>query len=164
MKNRLLFGLLFGFFVLLDQFTKLLVAARFHLGESRALIGDVVRLTYVRNPGAAFSISFGGPETMFIVTVLVIALLAYLFLKGTIRSEHVAGKIALTMLFAGAIGNLIDRIRFGEVIDFIDMGFGSLRWPVYNVADAAITIGMAIFFITHARQQDSQGKTRDSAS
>lgn len=152
MRNRLPYGILFVFLIALDQITKLAVAAHFQLGESRDLLGDVLRLTFVKNPGGAFSVYLGSFPVMFAVTVGVIALLVYMFLKGIIRPENVAGKIAVTMVFAGAVGNLIDRVRMREVIDFLDMGIGYHRWPVYNVADIAITIGMILLFITYSRQ------------
>ncbi len=163
MRSRILYGLLFLTLVFIDQLTKLAVAASFHLGESRELIGDFIRLTHVKNPGAAFSVSFGGPEVMFAITVLVIGVLVYMVAKGIIRPETVSGKIALAMVFSGAVGNLIDRVRMGEVTDFIDMGIGPHRWPVYNVADIAITIGMALLFITYARQTEHPSNSDESS-
>ncbi len=152
MRNRLVYGAVFIVLIALDQITKIAAAAFLHLGESREIMGNVLRLTYVRNPDGAFSLSFGGPHVMFAVNIAIIILLACLFIKGTIRPETFAGKVALSMVFAGAAGNFVDRIRMGEVIDFIDMGIGSHRWPVYNVADIAITFGMILLFFTYSRQ------------
>lgn len=159
MRSRLSFIFLFCFLVLLDQGTKLAVASRFNLGETRNIIGGFLRLTYVRNPGAAFSVSFGGPQIMFIITIVVISFLGYLYITGAIRPETMSGKIALLMVFCGAAGNLIDRIRMGEVIDFIEMGIGRFRWPVYNFADIYITLGMVVLFSIYALKKDTPRDT-----
>jgi signal peptidase II len=151
-RFKLSYAVFFVFLVLLDQVTKLMVASHMQLGESRNLLGDVLRLTFVKNPGGAFSVYLGSYHIMFAVTIGVIVLLVFMFVKGIIRPETVMGKVALTMVFAGAAGNFIDRIRMKEVIDFLDMGIGFHRWPVYNVADIAITFGMILLFITYSRQ------------
>ena len=156
---------LFFFLVLvfLDQATKLTVAAHYMEGESQNLIGDYLRLTYVRNPGAAFSLSFGGPQIMFAMTVFVIALLIYLYVKGSVRPQTIPGKIALLLVFAGAVGNLIDRCRLFEVIDFIEMGIGRYRWPVYNFADVYITFGTILLFLSYATGREPAGEVQPPA-
>lgn len=162
MRNRLLYVILFCVLVLIDQATKMAVAARFHIGESHDLFGDLLRLTHVKNPGAAFSVSFGGPSVMIAITILVIGILVFMVARGLIKPETVAGKAALAMVLSGAVGNFIDRLRLsGEVTDFIDMGIGPHRWPVYNVADIAITLGMVLLFFTYARQKDSPEEPRE---
>jgi len=129
----------------LDQGTKIL--ARVFLREigSVQLIGDLVRLTYVENPGIAFGIQIGG-KTFF--TVLIgLASLAILFYLFKIRGEYFPARFALALIFGGALGNLFDRIYHGRVVDFIDIDFPNFimeRWPVFNVADMAVTIGMII--------------------
>jgi signal peptidase II len=162
-RTRALYIVLFCALVLLDQWTKLAVASHFFLGESRSLLGNILQLTYVRNPGAAFSVSFGGPQIMFVITVAVISLLAYLWFRGAIRPESLAGRIALLMVFAGAAGNLIDRIRMGEVIDFIEMGVGGYHWPIYNFADIYITLGMIVLFYLYAVKKDAPRGNDDPA-
>ncbi len=164
MRSRILYICLFCALVILDQWTKLAVAAHFYLGESRSLIGDVLQLTYVRNPGAAFSVSFGGPQIMFAITITVVALLAYLWFRGAIRPESLGGRIALLMVFAGAAGNLVDRIRMGEVIDFIEMGIGKYHWPIYNFADIYITFGMIVLFYLFAVKSDAPRSNDDFAA
>ncbi len=154
MHTRLKFLLLFIFLVVLDQATKLAVASYFPLYSTTNIIDDFLRLTHVKNPGAAFSLSFGNREVMLVVTIVVIALLAYLIIRGTIRPKSLTGKIALVMIFGGAIGNLIDRIRMEEVTDFIDMGVGAHRWPVYNLADMYVTIGMIILFLIYSLNKE----------
>lgn len=163
MRDRVLYFFLFCVLILLDQWSKIAVAAHFQLGDTRLLIGDILRLTYVRNPGAAFSVTFGGPQIMFVITIAVIGLLAYLWIRGAIRPENVAGRIALLLVFAGAFGNLIDRVRMGEVIDFIEMGVGNYHWPVYNFADIYITFGMIVLFYFYAVKKEAPQGSDDPA-
>jgi len=151
--------LFFLFAVVTDQLSKLSVVSFFNLYESRDIVGDYLKLTYIRNSGAAFGLSFGNSDVMFVITILVIILLTYLFFKGTLRPDHGIGRIAVFIVLGGAVVNLIDRIRFGQVIDFIDMGIGRYRWPVYNFADIYVTIGMFILFFTYAFKKD---RTEDS--
>ena len=154
MRRNLWLSVVFIFAVVSDQLSKFAVDSTFNLYDSRSMLGNYLRLTYIRNSGAAFGISFGSSKVMFAVTVLVIILLVYLYLKGTLRPEHIIGKIAVIMVLGGAIGNLIDRIRMGEVIDFIDMGIGNHRWPIYNFADIYVTIGMFILLFIYTVQKD----------
>jgi signal peptidase II len=163
-RTRILYFFLFCVLVLLDQWTKLTVASNLYLGETRSLLGNVLQLTYVRNPGAAFSVSFGGPQIMFVITIAVISLLIYLWIRGAIRPESLPGRIALLMVFAGAAGNMIDRIRMGEVIDFIEMGVGNYHWPIYNFADIYITLGMCVLFYLYAVKKDAPRGTDDTAA
>ena len=146
-RNKLLVGLFFGV-VLADQISKVIIDRTFNLNETLPLVGDVLYLRYIRNPGIAFGLSLGHPLVMLGVTTLIIAVMGGLFIKGKIASESVLEKIAMVMVLGGAIGNLLDRIRMREVIDFIDMGIGSYRWPVYNLADTFVTVGMAMLVFT----------------
>jgi signal peptidase II len=128
--------------VVLDQITKLAVKERFYLGESIALLGDFLRFTYIQNPGMAFGISFGSP--MFFTIFASIASVVILIYLYRMRREPFHSRLSLALILGGAIGNLIDRFAYGKVIDFIDIGFNDTRWPVFNVADSAVTIGMII--------------------
>ncbi len=154
MRTRLLFFILFLLVVVTDQIVKLAVNAYYNVHDSHRIIGNLVRLTYIRNKGAAFGLTFGNPTVMFIITVLVTIFLFYLFLSGKINPGNKFGKVALIMVLGGAVGNLIDRIRMGEVIDFIDMGIGNYRWPVYNLADIYITIGMFVLIFINIFKSD----------
>ena len=144
MKKKILLFALFFFTIVSDQATKFIVHRTFELNESISLINNILYLRYIKNPGIAFGISFGHPLFMLTVTTLIILILSYLFLKGKIAPDHELGKIAMILVLGGAIGNLIDRIRMREVIDFIDMGVGNYRWPVYNLADTYVTVGMFV--------------------
>ncbi len=146
MKNRVLYGALFLFTILTDQLTKGMIASSFQLYEARKIIPPFLTLRYIRNEGVAFGIHVAAPAMMLVLNVVVILLLAYLFFKEQYFRTHPAGKIAMILIFGGAFGNLIDRLRMGEVIDFIQMGIGGYTWPVYNLADTYVTIGMFILF------------------
>jgi signal peptidase II len=126
-----------------DQFTKYLVVASFSPGESRPLIPPIADLTYVQNTGAAFGL-FKGQQVLFIgFSLLVIAWIARAFLRGQSLSTATCRGYAL--ILGGAVGNLIDRLRVGYVVDFINFHV----WPVFNVGDSAITIGVTLL-IAHA--------------
>lgn len=144
MRTRILLSLMFVLAVLADQASKFAVDSFFNLYDSRDIIGNVVRLQYIRNSGAVFGINLGNPNVMLTITIIVTVVLLYLILSGKIVPDNILGKIALVMVLSGAAGNLIDRIRMGEVIDFIDMGIGYHRWPTYNLADAYVTCGVII--------------------
>lgn len=111
-----------------------------HLKESISIIGDVLRLTYIKNPGMAFGIQIGGKLFYTIFSAIAcIVIIVYLF---EIKPENFWARFALTSILGGAIGNLIDRIAYSEVVDFIDIRI--VHWPVFNFADIAITFGMII--------------------
>jgi len=131
----LIAALVFG----LDRLTKLFIAGRMELYESIPVIEGVFHITYVRNPGAAFGL-FAHKTPLFIgITVLVVAAL-------TFYSKQLAGGsrrliLALGLLLGGAAGNLYDRIVTGTVVDFLDFRI----WPVFNLADSALVIGVMLF-------------------
>ena len=140
--------------VVLDQITKLVVKHLFFLGESITVFGDWFRFTYIENPGMAFGIRIGGRYffTIF-ASIATIVILYYLY---RLRKEELASRVSLALIFGGAIGNLIDRFAYGRVIDFIDIGFGNIRWPVFNIADSAVSVGMVILiaFVVFEKKND----------
>jgi len=145
----------------LDQWTKLYVAANFRLHESVPVIRGLFHLTYVRNKGAAFGIlADSAVRIPFFITVSVIAMLGILWYIQRIRADQTLATFALSLIFAGAFGNLIDRIRFGEVIDFLDVFWQRHHWPAFNVADSAITIGVALLFIEMWREERNQSAAK----
>ena len=135
--------------VALDQITKWMASARLELGDPASLFGDFVRLTLVHNTGAAFGLFPGSRGPFIVISVIAIGVVLYLFFKETHRS--VLNRVLLGCILGGAIGNLIDRIRLGWVVDFIDVGFGQTRWPVFNVADSAVTLGVVFLAWNLAR-------------
>jgi len=141
-KNKLLLFALFVSTVVTDQLSKFAIDRIFELYEAKRILGTFFYLRYIRNSGFAFGFSFGNPLFMVILTILIILTLGYLFLREKLFSDNILGKVGMVLVLGGAVGNLIDRIRMHEVIDFFDMGIGSHRWPVYNLADVYVTIGM----------------------
>jgi len=135
--------------LVLDQVTKALVSAALRLHESRSIIPGFLSLTLVHNTGAAFGILAGESSplrTAFFLVVSVVAMGVVLWLLLRLRPEQKVEAVALSLIFGGAVGNVIDRIRFGKVIDFIDVFYRSYHWPAFNVADAAISVGVFLLF------------------
>jgi len=131
-----------GVVILLDQLSKFFALQGLSPQASISLIPNVLDLTLVRNPGVAFGL-FGG-STALLFTVITVSLVVLFFISN--RSHHQASpsvRWALSLILGGAIGNWIDRLRFGAVIDFIDFRI----WPVFNIADSAITVGVCIYLI-----------------
>lgn len=152
-KARLFFGIV-GPVVLLDVISKFLVQQNMRLYQQIDVVGDYFRLTYIHNPGAAFGIHLGEHSRVIFLVLSLVALgaLAAMFWSTPARDRVRLSAIAL--ICAGAVGNLIDRVRSEQgVVDFIDMGIGDLRWPVFNVADIAVTTG-AIFLALSLWQED----------
>lgn len=149
--------------IIADQVSKMLVDSHFALYSSRALIGDFLRLTYIRNEGVAFGFSFGNKYIVFAVTIAVILFLIYLIVSGELRPSTITGRIAAVLVLSGALGNQIDRIRYGEVIDFIEMGIGKYRWPVYNFADIYLTVGMFLLIYTYVIKNRDDSPSEPSA-
>jgi signal peptidase II len=135
--------------VALDQASKGLAASHLMPGESISVLGDFTRLTLVHNTGAAFGLFPGSRVPFIVVSVVAIGVVLYLFFRETYRS--VANRVLLGCILGGAVGNLIDRVRLGYVVDFIDIGFGTARWPVFNAADSAVTIGVLLLAWNLAR-------------
>jgi signal peptidase II len=138
-----------GGILVLDQVTKALVSAALRLHESRPIIPGFLSLTLVHNTGAAFGILAGERSplrTGFFLIVSVVAMGFVLWLLWRLRPEQKVEAVALSLIFGGAVGNVIDRIRFGRVIDFIDVFYMSHHWPAFNVADAAISVGVFLLF------------------
>ncbi len=142
--------------VVLDQVTKLAIKARFFLGESLDLLGDFLRFTYIENPGMAFGIRIGGKYFFTVFATIATGVILYYLYR--IRHERFASRFALALILGGAVGNLIDRYAYGQVIDFIDVGLGNTRWPVFNVADSAVTIGMIMLvaFVLFERETPAE--------
>lgn len=135
----------FLFFVGLDQLTKYWVRAEFVIGESIPVLGELLRLTYVQNPGVAFGLEPFSPNVLLIFgAVAAIGLSVYLYM---LIRDHDVLKWPVFLFLCGACGNIIDRAMMGSVTDFLDSDFPDFimdRWPVFNIADSCVTIGIAI--------------------
>lgn len=127
--------------VVLDQGTKMLVQATMNEGQSIPVIDGIFKLTYVQNAGAAFGIFQHRTAFFIVITFLVIFLVLFFYKK--MPKEKLLFRLALGLQLGGAIGNLIDRIRIGRVTDFFEIPY----WPVFNVADMAIVIGVGLLVI-----------------
>jgi len=138
--------------IFVDQTSKLLIRENFQFGQSISIIGDLLYFQFIFNEGGAMGTRIGPSWVYTVLTILALVLIVrYLFSDN---SRRMSVGIALALISGGAIGNLIDRLRFGKVIDFIDVDFPDIqflklyRWFTFNVADAAITVGLSIFIIT----------------
>jgi signal peptidase II len=180
---RVLF--LAGAVVLVDQVTKLLVKGLeisslgirwqgMALGTSKPILGDFLRLTYIENPGMAFGIDLGGK--LFFSLFSLVASIGILYYLYRAKSERLGFRVALALVLGGAAGNLIDRLFYGvlyregpffygKVVDFVDVDLLDItifnyhlsRWPVFNVADASVTVGVLLLVAYHRSLQRSPG-------
>ena len=129
--------------VFIDQFSKLWIKNNLPHWETWNILGSFLRFTHVKNPGIAFGIPVGEFTTM-VVLLSIIATLFIAYLHWQERNNHPLISIGLGLILGGAIGNLIDRLFLGEVVDFLDFMIGDLHWYVFNFADSYVTIGMGI--------------------
>lgn len=166
MKNKYVIAALFASLTIaLDQTTKAMVVAKMPLHKPFEIIEGFLNLVYVRNKGAAFgifsSLSDGFREPMFAV-VSVIALGLVIYYLYSARKDQWLLALSLGFILGGASGNIIDRVRVGYVVDFIDAHIYSHHWPTFNVADSAITVGIiimaveVIFFEPMASQEPAE--------
>jgi signal peptidase II len=143
--------------IALDQLTKIYIEKNFALHESFAVIKNVLNITSVRNQGAAFGfLADSGFRKPFFVTISIVAGLAIIWYLHHLQEDQKNLEVPLALIFSGAMGNLIDRVRLGEVIDFVDVHWFGHHWPAFNVADSAISIGVALllfFMWLHEREK-----------
>jgi signal peptidase II len=148
MKKYLLFTALAGFIIAVDQWTKLAIYTQFMLHESITVLENYFNVTYVRNYGAAFGFLAESHPEFRKYFFLAIPPLAMILVVGILRGVPKTDRlqiIALSLIFGGALGNYIDRLRFGFVVDFLDFHFqNKYSWPAFNVADMAIVTGICI--------------------
>ncbi len=149
-----------GLVLVADVLTKMWVMGSFALYETRPVIPGFFNLTYVTNTGAAFGFLAGEPARwrhLFFVAVALVALAALFYAFREYRNRGVLYGPAISLVAAGAVGNLADRLRFGAVIDFLDFYLGSYHWPAFNVADSAITVGVGLFLLATFLDRDRAG-------
>ncbi|HPG41661.1 MAG TPA: signal peptidase II [bacterium] len=163
----------------LDQITKYMIKTSMLLHESIPVLGDFFRITFVENTGMAFGISFG--KNIFFTIFAAIASVAILVYFFTIKGKYLFARTAMAIIFGGALGNLVDRIFRGSVVDFLDFefininipafdllfihfpGYSMTRWPVFNIADIAITTGMILLLIFIAFDKENEGAAESAA-
>jgi len=137
-----------GLVAILDQITKVIILKNISLHHSVTVIPRFFNITHIHNPGGAFGFMASQNSSVRNLLFLFLSSLAvcvvFYFYKNTPRT-HPLLATGIALIFGGAIGNLIDRIRFGKVVDFLDFYIGTYHWPAFNVADSAITVGIIIF-------------------
>jgi signal peptidase II len=137
--------------VALDQATKFLVLNRMYLNESIPLLPDFIYFTYIQNPGTAFGFLSNLEPLIripfFIAATLAATFIVYMYQK-LLAHERILTRIALGLVWGGALGNLVDRLLYGKVVDFIEMRYYEYQWfpYIFNVADACITVGLTYLF------------------
>ncbi len=150
MRKFLFLTTISGFIICLDQLTKLYIHTHYQVGESTPVLNGFFDITYVRNLGAAFGfLARSHPQfrdTFFLLMPPVALVIILLILRGVENNDRVQ-IFALSSVFGGAVGNYIDRVRLGFVVDFLDFHIGSYRWPAFNVADISIVCGVCILLL-----------------
>jgi len=126
---------------LLDQASKYLITAKMSLGQSIPVIENVFHITYIHNPGAAFGLLANRTSFFIAVTAAVLAGIFVFHWKRGVRGRPMTA--ALGLIAGGSLGNLVDRVRYGEVVDFLDFRI----WPVFNLADSSIVIGAGLLIV-----------------
>ena len=137
-----------GLVVILDQASKWLVSSSMSYYEEIKVIPGFFNLIYIHNPGGAFGVfakNQGNLQSMLFIFIALAAMGLVLYLYKNTPPEFPVLSAGFALIFGGALGNMIDRIRLGEVIDFLDLYIGHFHWPAFNIADSAISIGMVIF-------------------
>jgi signal peptidase II len=190
------------FIVITDQITKLLVKGinipalginikGMQLYDSFNVIGDFFRITYIENPGMAFGIDFGESSKLFLTFFSLVASIAITYYLIKHKDEKLTLRIPLAMILGGAVGNLIDRmfygviygeapLFYGKVVDFLDFDFFNIslfgytydRWPIFNIADLAVSIGVILLIFLHrenreeekSSEQEIETQSEDSSS
>lgn len=162
-KLRLYAGVV-GAVLVLDVLTKWVVQRSLRLYDPVPVIGDYVRLTYLFNPGAAFGLHLGPYSRIFFGVLSIVAVVVlWLFFRATPAADRMR-LFAIALVTGGAVGNLLDRVRdVRGVVDFLDVGIGTLRWPVFNVADIAISVGAILLAVSLWREEQAQPGAGDGS-
>ena len=184
--------ILTGIIVVLDQITKLLVKGfnlpflnlnfeGMNYGQSIKIIGNFFKLTFVENPGMAFGIDFGGTSKLYLSLFSVFASIGLFYYIYKIRKDNLLFRVSLALILGGAVGNLIDRVFYGiaygyaplfygKVVDFFNVDFFDFtifghtyeRWPIFNIADASVTVGVFILIFFHKKIESHQNEKKET--
>lgn len=157
--------------IIIDQVSKWLIVQNFSLYESRSVIGNFFLITSHRNSGAAFSILEGQQWFFYIITVIVVIGMVW-YMRKTQRENKRLLSVAISFLLGGALGNFIDRVLYGQVVDFLQFNFKfslfghaiDYTFAIFNLADTAITVGVVLFFIDALQGwlKERRGKPNES--
>jgi signal peptidase II len=154
MRRWPLFAAIAAVGLVLDQVSKLYIDRTMSLYQSIPVIDGFFNIFYIRNKGAAFSfLSQAAWRVPFFIAISLVASLAIIVGLGRLREDQRLAQVSLAMIFSGAVGNLIDRIRLGEVIDFLDVYWKTYHWPAFNVADSCICIGVGLLALDMVREE-----------
>ncbi len=143
--------------LVLDQWTKGIITRSFDVHQSRTVIAGLFDITYVRNSGAAFGLFASFDSSVKAILLNSVAVLVFLVVSAyALRSPHKSIRLQLgfALILGGAVGNLLDRVRFGYVVDFLDFSISGHHWPAFNLADSAICIGVGLLFLDMLRGEE----------
>ena len=163
--KRVHYLILSAIIIALDIWTKALVLARIQLHEAIPVIPNFFQLVHVRNTGAAFGLGANASSKLVPVLLNVGAIAVFCVVVVYALRSSVTDRLLQTglhLILGGAIGNLLDRFRFGYVVDFLDVYIGRHHWPAFNVADSAICIGIALLFFDMRKKPDSEPATESA--
>lgn len=164
MKKYLILLALGGFVICLDQLTKIYIHTQFQHGESFSVIHNFFNITYVRNPGAAFGFLRDAHETLrtlFFLSVPPIAAIIIVFMIRSTSMNDLLTIVSLSLIFGGALGNYIDRLWHGFVVDFLDFHYkGQWSYPAFNVADIAIVTGICLMLLMEVMRAMNEKKLK----
>jgi signal peptidase II len=166
-RLRVLYGVSAMGIVALDQLTKRLVDRALTLHETRAVVPGLLQLTYVRNRGAVFGFFNGADfphQALAFALISLVALGLIVLYSFRLPATRLLPQSALALILGGAVGNLIDRLAHGYVIDFLDVYWRTHHWPMFNVADSAISVGVALLIVDMLLEPRGAGQTPDHAS
>jgi signal peptidase II len=148
--------------LLSDQWTKGIVARTFEVHQSRPVIAGFFDLTYVQNSGAAFGLFASVDSSIKAIVLNSVAVVVFLVVSlYALRSSHRSIRLQLgfALILGGAVGNLMDRVRYGYVVDFLDFSISGHHWPAFNVADAAICAGVGLLFLDMLKGEEEAPPT-----
>ncbi|MEA5114133.1 MAG: signal peptidase II [Geobacteraceae bacterium] len=148
--------------IILDQLTKLLIVRKLAMNDAIVVITNFFDIVHARNQGAAFGILRDSSIRLpFLIAVSLVAVVVVLIVYRRLRPDQKLAAVSLSLVLAGAVGNLIDRLRLGEVIDFLQVHWYQHAWPAFNVADSAICIGVGLMAVDMYREEK---KRREAAA
>ena len=161
MRRWVIFGSIAIVGLVADQLTKLYIGRSMQLFQSTPVIDGLFNITYVRNKGAAFSfLSHASWRLPFFIAISAIAAVVIVIAFNRLRNDQRLAQVSLAMIFSGAVGNLIDRVRQGEVVDFLDVYWRAHHWPAFNVADSMICVGVALLALDMLREEQRQKQAK----
>ena len=156
----MLFGIA-GLVMALDRWTKHWASTSLPFDHPVPVLGEYLRFTYTRNSGVAFGLGSGTGFPWYLFSIAAAIIILWLVLRH--RVEGGPRQIALALILGGALGNLIDRLTSGEVVDFIEIGVARWHWPVFNVADSAVSIGVVLFALAWSKPREGGSRLESEA-